>query len=95
MTDERAPTTLAQPAEFPLIVRVPGVMGGEPVIKGTRVAVWVLAAQAQSGTFIEELCEGYPHVSEEAIREALQYYDSHRDKVDRVIQLNEDVAYSG
>jgi uncharacterized protein (DUF433 family) len=50
----------------------PKVMGGKPVIKGTRVPVQVIVGALAGGSTVAEVCEGY-RVSEEDVRAALAY----------------------
>ena len=49
------------------------IMGGKPVIKGTRVPVQVVVGSLAGGSTVEgELCEGYS-VTERDVRAALAY----------------------
>ncbi len=48
------------------VERNPAVMGGEPVITGTRVPVRTIASLIEMGEKPEVLREDYPHVPEEA-----------------------------
>ncbi|MGP0100893.1 MAG: DUF433 domain-containing protein [Solirubrobacteraceae bacterium] len=48
------------------VERNPAVMGGEPVITGTRVPVRTLASLLEMGETHEVLREDYPHIPEEA-----------------------------
>jgi uncharacterized protein (DUF433 family) len=48
------------------VERNPAVMGGEPVITGTRVPVRTIASLIEMGETHEVLREDYPHVPEEA-----------------------------
>jgi len=51
----------------------PCVCGGKPVIRGTRIPVAVLIAQLAEGASWQDVMRGYPEISEEDIRAALQY----------------------
>ncbi len=42
---------------------VKGVMGGEPVFKGTRIPVRAIASMRGQGATVEELLEGYPSLN--------------------------------
>lgn len=55
----------------------PDVRAGEPVIRGTRVPVHVLADLADQGAPREELLEDYPAVTPEALDAALLYARLH------------------
>lgn len=48
------------------------VMGGKPVIKGTRVPVQVIVGALAGGDTVEDVCKGY-RVTEEDVRAALTY----------------------
>ncbi len=50
----------------------PGIMGGKPVIKSTRVPVQVIVGSLAGGSTVAEVCEGYS-VTEEDVRAALSY----------------------
>jgi uncharacterized protein (DUF433 family) len=54
------------------IERRPGVLGGEPVVRGTRVAVRVLVGGLAGGMTIAELCASY-RIVEADVRAALHY----------------------
>ncbi len=53
------------------VVRNPAVMGGEPVIRGTRVPVRTIASLVEMGEAHEVLREDYPQVPEEAYSAAV------------------------
>lgn len=46
---------------------VKGVVGGEPVFKGTRVPVRAIAGMRAQGASVEELLEGYPSLNDRMI----------------------------
>ena len=50
----------------------PGVMGGKPVVKGTRVPVQVIVGSLAGGDMVADVCEGY-QVTEDDVRVALAY----------------------
>jgi len=53
------------------IQRDPKIMGGEPVIRGTRVPVRTIATLIEEGEPHDVLREDYPHVPEEAYEVAV------------------------
>jgi uncharacterized protein (DUF433 family) len=53
------------------IQRDPKIMGGEPVIRGTRVPVRTIATLIEDGEPHHVLREDYPHVPEEAYEVAV------------------------
>jgi uncharacterized protein (DUF433 family) len=50
------------------IQRDPKIMGGAPVIRGTRVPVRTIASLIEEGESHDVLREDYPHVPEEGLR---------------------------
>jgi len=55
------------------IVSRPGVLGGKPCIRGTRISVEFVLELFASGATREEILEAYPHVPREGLTAALQY----------------------
>ena len=55
------------------IVRDPHIKAGEPVIKGSRVGVYTLAARLERGESPSVLDEDFPHIPAEA-REVAAHY---------------------
>lgn len=53
--------------------REPGVCGGEPVIKGTRVTLRTLLASLSEGDSIEEILADYPALTAEDIRAVIAF----------------------
>lgn len=49
----------------------PDVMCGKPVIKRTRIPVELIVRKLGEGATIEDLLEGYPNLTRQAIRAAL------------------------
>ena len=55
------------------IVVNPKIMLGNPVIKGTRVAVHEIIARVAQGWTFKEIIEDYPRITSEDIKAALLY----------------------
>lgn len=53
------------------VVIAPGVCGGRPTFKGTRVEVQTILDALRGGQDITDILAGYPTVSRAAIREAI------------------------
>ena len=60
-------------SQSPAIVSDPEVMGGTPVLAGTRVPFQTLLDYLESGSPLEEFLEDFPSVSRELAVRALQY----------------------
>jgi uncharacterized protein (DUF433 family) len=56
-----------------LVVSDPEIMGGDPVFRGTRVPVHMIAELVAQGSTPAELLEGYPRLTAEMIRLAPVY----------------------
>jgi len=55
------------------IVRNPGVVGGEPVFKGTRVTLRTVLASLAEGATTAEILADFPTLSEEDVRAAIAF----------------------
>ena len=55
----------------------PGIRGGEPILKGCRVGVYVLAERVAHGESDEILDEDFPHIPAEARAVAAKYARTH------------------
>lgn len=51
----------------------PEILGGEPVIRGTRITVAVIVGSLADEMNEEELLEAYPQIEREDIRACLKY----------------------
>lgn len=59
-----------------LVVSDPEIRGGEPVLQGTRVPVYVIADLAAQGAETRELLEDFPSLDAEMIQAALAYAET-------------------
>ena len=55
----------------------PDVMGGTPVIRGTRVTVNALLGRIEHGETVEDILADYPDLKREAIEAAIGYARTH------------------
>lgn len=55
------------------IVRDPQIVGGEPVMKGTRVTLRTVLASLAEGATIAEILVDFPTLSEEDVRAAIAF----------------------
>jgi uncharacterized protein (DUF433 family) len=51
----------------------PKILGGKPIIKGTRISVELILNLLVSGAPEDEILEDYPHISKEDIQACLAY----------------------
>ncbi|MBI3914458.1 MAG: DUF433 domain-containing protein [Chloroflexi bacterium] len=74
--------------DHPYIHKVPGVVGGEPVIKGHRISVRDIAEWWRLGRSIQKILEAYPHLRLAEVCDALGYFDDHPDEINAYIIAN-------
>jgi uncharacterized protein (DUF433 family) len=55
------------------IVRIPGIVGGKPVIKGTRIPVDMILERLTHDLDLKTLFEDYPDLTEEDIKACIAY----------------------
>jgi uncharacterized protein (DUF433 family) len=51
----------------------PAILGGKPVIAGTRISVQLILEKMGDGWSIQDLLEDYPHLTREQIIAAIAY----------------------
>lgn len=69
--------------DHPLITRNPGIAGGKPIIKGTRITVEMLAEEYAAGRTVEQILHSYPHLTREQVEAAIAY-DSQMKQADKL-----------
>ena len=77
-----------EPTEHPYIVRVKGVCGGRPIIKGTRISVRHIAQLYKAGSPVEEILQVHPHLNAAAVYDAISYYLGHQQEIEQQITEN-------
>ena len=55
------------------IIANPGILGGKPIVEGTRLSVEHILGLLANGMSNEEIIAGYPELSEGDIRAVLAY----------------------
>jgi len=60
-----------------MVVSDPEVRGGEPVIRGTRVPVYLIADLIEQGANLREILEDYPALRAAQVRSALAFARTH------------------
>jgi uncharacterized protein (DUF433 family) len=51
----------------------PGIAGGSPVFKGTRIPLYTILDFISAGNTVEEILQHYPRLTEAHIKEAVKY----------------------
>ncbi|MDA0747650.1 MAG: DUF433 domain-containing protein [bacterium] len=65
------------------IVRVEGVCGGQPVVRGTRTSVLSIINYLEVYGDKSAILRALPHLSPEDIEAALMYYRQHTDEIEQ------------
>ena len=64
------------------------ILGGEPVIKGTRTPVRAIVELWRLGTLPEEIPVHLPHLTLARVFDALSYYSEHQAEINEHIERN-------
>jgi len=70
------------------IVRDPAILGGEPIIKGTRTPVRAVVENWRLGLSPEEIVVHLPHLTLAQVFDALSYYSDRQEEIDAFIEEN-------
>jgi uncharacterized protein (DUF433 family) len=60
-----------------VVVSDPDIRGGEPIVRGTRIPVHLIADLLDKGADVREILEDYPSLNAALIRSALAYVQTH------------------
>lgn len=58
---------------FDRITSDPAILGGKPIIRGTRISVAMILEWMASGASRDEILNSYPHLTALDIEQALEY----------------------
>jgi uncharacterized protein (DUF433 family) len=64
------------------------ILGGEPIVKGTRTPVRAIVELWRLGTAPEEIPHHLPHLTLAQVFDALSYYSDHQAEINAYIELN-------
>lgn len=70
------------------IVKIDGICGGEPHIKGTRISVRCIVEYIRIYNSIDRILQALPHLTRDDVEEALDYYGTHKDEIEELIAEN-------
>lgn len=51
----------------------PDILGGKPVVKGTRISVELILEYLADGGSVEDILDGYPSLTEQDVRAAIAF----------------------
>ena len=79
---------MATATEFRYIVRDENILGGEPIIEGTRTPVRAIVELWRLGVAPEEIPTHHPHLTLAQVFVALSYYADHQGEIPAHIDRN-------
>jgi len=65
-----------------------GILGGEPIIRGTRTPVRAIVQTWRLGVPAEEIPRSLPHLTLAQVFDALSYHSDHQDGINAYIEQN-------
>lgn len=83
---------VTHPKTFTHIARRSDILGGEPIIAGTRLPVRAVVLTNRYAPNAEYIYGAYPSATREEIDEALAFYEANRTEIDRCMAENDDDA---
>lgn len=66
--------------KMPGIICDKKILGGKPVIKGTRIPVGLIMGYFANNRTVEDIQYAYPHLTNDQILSAVEYMDDHLHK---------------
>jgi uncharacterized protein (DUF433 family) len=72
------------------IESTPGICGGHPRLRGTRIPVWTLVSLQQQGADQAELLRNFPSLTPEHLQQVWDYYNRHREEIDQAIASHQE-----
>lgn len=79
---------MATPTGHVYIVTDEQILGGEPIIKGTRTPVRAVVELWRQGVAPEEVTDHLPHLTLAQVFDALSYYSDHTGEINAHIERN-------
>jgi uncharacterized protein (DUF433 family) len=72
----------------PYVVSDSNLLGGEPIIQGTKTPVRAIVELWRMGVAPEEISIHLPHITLAQVFDALSYYAENQDEINHYIQIN-------
>lgn len=75
--------------DYPHIVKIAGICGGEAIIKDTRIAVWhIVEYYYKLAMSVEEIVMEWHHLDPAEVFSALAYYHDNKNEIESAIERN-------
>ncbi len=72
--------------QYRYITAIPGIQGGEPIIRGTRTPVRSIVEKWRLGYSPAELVQALPHLTLAQVFDALSYYSDNQGEINAHIE---------
>ncbi len=82
------PSTMTTSTGHRYIVKDPAIVGGEPIIAGTRTPVRAIVEIWRMGTPPEEIPQHLPHLTLAQVFDALSYFSDHAEEINLAFKRN-------
>ena len=76
------------------IVQDPGILGGEPVVRGSRIPVRSIVRAFEIYGDRERVLQAFPSLRPDQVDAAMRFYEANRELVRRYIEENEAAAFA-
>lgn len=80
--------TVREVGHYPRLTTNPRILGGVPIVRGTRLPVRAIAFLWRETGERARILEDYPHLALADVDDAIRYYEDHRAEVDADILDN-------
>ncbi len=77
-----------QPTDHAYIVRREGFRGGNPILRGSNIPVWLIVAMWRAGDTPEEITDSFPNLEAAPVYDAISYYLDHKQEIESQIEQN-------
>jgi uncharacterized protein (DUF433 family) len=79
---------MAQATQHRYVITDDHILGGEPVIEGTRTPVRAIVELWRQGILPETIPSHLPHLTPAQVFDALSYYSDHQSEINTYIERN-------
>jgi uncharacterized protein (DUF433 family) len=79
---------IRRPSAVGPIVRNPRVLGGEPIVRGTRIPVRSIVLASRECGAVEGVLDAYPQLTASEVQDALAFYEAHKAEIYRHIRAD-------
>lgn len=78
---------------YPHITTNTAILGGVPIIEGTRISVRAISGYYQMGMSVDEILATLTHLSPSQIHSALAFYFDHKQEIDSDLENASNVDF--